>query len=80
MRIPLFQAAENLKIGGGNFVDTSAYRKYFEAFAYGYNTTYTKNDESDDEDMTGQVLPYLGVLLLPLILLFGIIVGNHLQS
>lgn len=46
------------------------YRKYFDAFADGYNTMYKKTGESanDEEDSLMQTLPYALLLVIPVIL------------
>ncbi|KAG0607390.1 hypothetical protein M758_8G024500 [Ceratodon purpureus] len=69
-----FQAAEKLKVRAGYNWDSSSYRKYFDAFADGYNTMYKKGEEStDDEDSLMQTLPYALLLMFPVILLFTLV-------
>lgn len=68
------QAAERLKVRAGYNWDSSAYRKYFDAFADGYNTMYKKGEESaNDEESFMQTLPYALLLIVPVILVFTLV-------
>lgn len=68
------QAAERLKVTAGYNWDSSMYRRYFDAFADGYNTMYKNSEESakDKESLT-QILPYALLLIFPVILVFTLV-------
>jgi hypothetical protein len=69
-----FQAAERLKVRAGYNWDSSSYRRYFDAFADGYNTMYKSTDEpANDEELRAQTLSYAFLLILPVILVFALI-------
>jgi len=69
------QAAERLKVRGGYNWDSSSYRKYFDAFADGYNTMYKKSNEEsvNDEESLMQTLPYALLLIVPVVLVFTLV-------
>lgn len=64
------QAAEKLKVKGGYNWDGSIYRKYFDSFADGYNTSYKANNEDMSTESFMQALPYALFLIFPVVVVF----------
>lgn len=70
-----FQAMDVLKVSATAEWDSTAYRKYFDSFADGYNTLYKPNgEEAIDGSMVEQAFIYLGFLLFPLALFLLVII------
>lgn len=70
-----FQAMDALKLSASAKWDSSAYRKYFDAFADGYNTLYKENmDDKAEGQFFGETLMYLGFLMFPFLLVFLLVI------
>lgn len=70
-----FQAMDILKVSATSEWDSTAYRKYFDAFADGYYTLYKPNgEEAIDGSMVEEAFIYLGFLLFPLALFLLVII------
>ncbi|CAM6123255.1 unnamed protein product [Calypogeia fissa] len=68
-----FKAMEKLKVDGQYKWDTSIYRKYFDSFADGYNSTYKADTE---EETSENLLPYALLLLCPILLVVALAASN----
>uniref|UniRef100_A0A7I4FEG0 Uncharacterized protein n=1 Tax=Physcomitrium patens TaxID=3218 RepID=A0A7I4FEG0_PHYPA len=70
-----FQAAVKLKVKSRYDWDSSTYRKYFDAFADGYNTMYKNTEEpATFEETLMQTVPYALLLIFPIVLIFTLAV------
>lgn len=69
------QAAVKLKVKSRYDWDSSTYRKYFDAFADGYNTMYKNTEEpATFEETLMQTVPYALLLIFPIVLVFTLAV------
>eukprot|EP00897_Mesotaenium_endlicherianum_P000994 jgi/Mesen1/10896/ME000095S10232 len=72
-----FQAAEKLRVRGGYTWDGTMYRRYFDAFADGYNNTYKATEEDGNDKYLQQALPYTIFLLFPIVLVIAAAFLKH---